>query len=146
MFAESFKFFDPSTTKWRSFKFRKYQTFVLIELRNLSKGQLADRIFKFEKAVFTITSSSNIHFLKFWHFNFSNFQTTFVKIFTKKPPEFYIDFESADKFLPLHQYLWSEISWQWNNGSFLKLVRKSLLLLEFCQMREILKVQFCWYF
>ena len=127
-------------------KYFKYQTFGLIELRNLSKGQLADRIFKFEKAVFTITSSSNIHFLKFWHFNFSNFQTTFVKIFTKKPPEFYIDFESADKFLPLHQYLWSEISWQWNNGSFLKLVRKSLLLLEFCQMREILKVQFCWYF
>ena len=55
VFVESFKFFDPPTTKWRSFKFfaklngnhilmanfsklRKYQTFVLIELHNLSKG------------------------------------------------------------------------------------------------------------
>ena len=66
--------------------------------------------------MFTITGSSNIHFLKFWHFNFSNFQTTFVKIFTKKPPSFKIDFESTDKVLPLHQYLWSEISRQWNNG------------------------------
>ena len=55
VFGESFKFFDPPTTKWRSFKFfaklngnhilmanfsklRKYQKFVLIELHNLSKG------------------------------------------------------------------------------------------------------------
>ena len=130
MFVERFKVFDPTTTEWRSFMFfvklngnhilmanfsklRKYQTFVLIELHNLSKGQLADRIFKFEKAVFTITRSSNIHFLKFWHFNFSNFQT----IFTKKPPGFKIDFESADKVLPLHWYLCSEISQQWINGS-----------------------------
>ena len=29
---------------------------------------------------------------------------------------------------------------------FLKLARKRLLLLKFCQMREILKPQFCWYF
>ena len=66
--------------------------------------------------MFTITRSSNLHFLKFWHFNFSNFQTTFVKIFTKKPPGFKIDFESADKVLRIHQYLWSEISRKWNNG------------------------------
>ena len=63
MFVESFKFFDPPNTKWRLFKFfaklkgnyilmatlsklRKYQTFGLIELHNLSKGQLANRIFK----------------------------------------------------------------------------------------------------
>ena len=55
VFLESFKFFEPPTTKWRPFKFfvklngnhilmanfsklRKYQTFVLIELHNLSKG------------------------------------------------------------------------------------------------------------
>ena len=55
VFAESFKFFDPPITKWRSFKFfvklngnhilmanfskfRKYQTFVLTELHNLGKG------------------------------------------------------------------------------------------------------------
>ena len=30
-------------------KLRKYQTFVLIELHNMSKGQLADRIFKIIK-------------------------------------------------------------------------------------------------
>ena len=67
VFGESFKFFDPPTTKWRSFKFfaklngnhilmanfskfRKYQTFGLIELHNVSKGQLADRIFKLWKS------------------------------------------------------------------------------------------------
>ena len=67
VFGESFKFFDSPTTKWRSFKFfaklngnhilmanfskfRKYQTFGLIELHNVSKGQLADRIFKLWKS------------------------------------------------------------------------------------------------
>ena len=56
VFLESFKFFDPPTTKWRSFKFFtklngnhilmanfskpcKYQTFGLIELYNLSKDR-----------------------------------------------------------------------------------------------------------
>ena len=67
MFVESFKFFDPPTTKWRLFKFfaklngnyilmanfsklHKYQTFGLIELHNLSKGQLSDRVFKLWKS------------------------------------------------------------------------------------------------
>ena len=67
MFVESFKVFDPPITKWRSFKFfaklnenhilmgnfskfRKYRTFGLIELHNMSKGQLADRIFKLWKS------------------------------------------------------------------------------------------------
>ena len=67
MFGESFKFFHALTTKRRSFKFfaklngnhilianfskfRKYQTFGLIELHNVSKGQLADRIFKLWKS------------------------------------------------------------------------------------------------
>ena len=68
------------------------------------------------KTLFTITRSSNLHFLKFWLFNFSNFQTTFVKMFTEISPGFKIDFESADKILRIHQYLWSEISRKWNNG------------------------------
>ena len=68
------------------------------------------------KKLFTITRSSNLHFLKFWLFNFSNFQTTFVKMFTEISPGFKIDFESADKILRIHQYLWSEISRKWNNG------------------------------
>ena len=67
VFGETFKFFDPATTKWRPCKFlaklngnhilmanfsklRKYQTFVLIELRNWNKVQLADRIFKLWKS------------------------------------------------------------------------------------------------
>ena len=112
MLVESFKCFDPPTTKWRPFKFFakwngnhismasfsklcKYQTFALIKLHNFSKGWLADRIFSYEKVVFTMTGSSNKHFLKFWHFNFSKFQTNFVKIFTKKPLGFKIDFEST---------------------------------------------------
>ena len=66
--------------------------------------------------MFTITRSSNLHFPKFWHFSFSNFQTTFVKIFTRKPPSFKKYSESADKVLRIHQYLWSEISRQWDNG------------------------------
>ena len=64
-------------------KFAKYQTFGFIELHNLSKGQLIDRIFKLSKVVLTITGPSNIQLLKFWLFNFSNFQTTFVKNFMK---------------------------------------------------------------
>ena len=63
MLGESFKFFDPATPKWRPFEFfpqlkgnlilmtnfsklRKYQTFGLTKLHNLSKGQLADGILK----------------------------------------------------------------------------------------------------
>ena len=56
-----------------------------------------------------ITGRSNIKPLKFWLFNFSNFQTTFAKNFMKNIPGFKIQFESTDKVLPLHQYLWSEI-------------------------------------
>ena len=70
----------------------------------------------YEKALFTITGLSNIQLLKFWLFNFSNFQTTFVKNFLEKLPGLKIYFESTDKVLPLHQYLWSGISWQQNNG------------------------------
>ena len=102
---------------------------------------------RYEKAVFTITGSSNIQLLKFWLFNSCFFQATFVKSFAKKIPGFKIDFESTDKFLPRHQHLLSEISRQWNNGplKFLKFARKRLLL-KFCQIREILKPQYCWYF
>ena len=125
MFGESFKFFDPPTTKWQPFKFFaklngnhilmatfpklcKYQTFGLIELHNFGKGQLADRIFKLWK--------SYVYDYRTWLFNFFNFQTTFFKNFMKRLPGFKIDLESTDKVLLLHQYLWSEISPQWNNG------------------------------
>ena len=37
----------------------------------------------YEKPLFTITGPSKIQLLKFWRFNFSNFQTTFVKNFMK---------------------------------------------------------------
>ena len=63
----------------------------------------------YEKAVLTITGLSNIQLLKFLLFNCSNFHTTFVKNFMKKLPGFKIDFESTDKVLRLHQYLWSKI-------------------------------------
>ena len=72
-------------------KFRKYQTFCLIELHNVSKGQLADRIFKFWKScVYDYRVVEHTHF---------------VKNFKKKLPGFKIDFESTDKVLPLHQYI-----------------------------------------
>ena len=98
-------------------KLHKYQTFCLIELHNLSKGQLADRMFKLWKNyVYNYRAISNIQLLKFWLFNFPNVHITFFKNFMKRLPGFKIDFESTDKVLPLHQYLWSEISRQWNNG------------------------------
>ena len=75
MLGESFKFFHPLTTKRRSFKFfaklngnhilianfskpRKYQTFGLIELHNLSRIQSLIKYLSYGKAVFTITGSS----------------------------------------------------------------------------------------
>ena len=69
----------------------------------------------YEKAACTITDSSNKQLLKFWLFNCSNFETTFVKNFIEKPPGFKIYFERTDKVSPLRQYLWSEFSRQWNN-------------------------------
>ena len=67
MFGDSLKFFDLPPTKWWSFKsfaklnenhilmaifskLRNYQTFLFIELHNLGKGQLADKIFKLWKS------------------------------------------------------------------------------------------------
>ena len=51
---KSFKFFaklNGNHISMNNFsKFRKYQTFGLIELHNLSKGQLADKIFKLWKS------------------------------------------------------------------------------------------------
>ena len=132
MLGESVKFFGRPTTKRQTFKFFsklngnhilianfsklcKYQTFGLIELHNLSKGQLIEYS-SYEKTMFTITGASNVQLLKFWLFNFPNFHITFFKNFMKRLPGFKIDFESTDKVLPLHQYLWSKISRQWNNG------------------------------
>ena len=103
----------------------------------------------YRRVLFTTTGPSDIQLLKFWLFNFSNFQVNFVKNFIRQLPGFKIDFESTDKVLPFHQYLWSEISRQEHNNPlnfFLKFARKTVLILKFWQMREILKPQFCWYF
>ena len=83
---------------------------------NLSKSQSADRILKLWKSCVYDYRPSNIQLLKFWLFNFSNLQATFVKNFRKKIPGFKIYVASTDKGLPLHQYLWSEISRQRNNS------------------------------
>ena len=99
-------------------KFRKYQRFGLIELHNVSKGQLADRTFKLWKSCVydcQVVEHTSFEILTFW-FWFANFQTNFVKDFMKIFPGFKIDFESIDKVLPLHQCIWSEISQQWNNS------------------------------
>ena len=128
---------------------RKYKTFGLIELHNLSKGWLADRIFKLWKSC--VCDYRVVEYI-FWNSDILIFATfkQLLSFFLRKYLQVSkIDFESTDKVLPLHQYLWSEISWQWNNGPlklFLKFAQKSLLLLKYCQIREIIKTQFCRYF
>ena len=73
----------------------------------------------------------------FWDFDFLIFPTfkqLLTKFFTKKPPGFKKGFESTDKVLPLHQYLWSEISRQWNNvplNSFWNLHGRAFCFLYF---------------
>ena len=134
MFIESFKFFDPPTTKWRAFKFfaklngnhilvanffklRKYQTFALIELHNLSKCQLADRIFKLLKNYSSYLRLPSSRTYIFWNSDILIFPT-FERVLSKfyeKTSRFLNNFENVDIFLPLHQYLWSKISRQWNN-------------------------------
>ena len=133
MFGQSFKFFAPPTTKWRSLKFfaklnGNHMSWLifpnLASIRHLvslnciiwAKVRQLIEYSSYGKALFTITRPSNIQLLKFWLFNFSNFQTTFVKNVMKNLPGFKIYFESTYKSLPLLQYLWSEISRQWNNG------------------------------
>ena len=96
--------------------FHKYQAFGFIELHSFSKGQLADRIFKFwKRSVYNYQAIKHTTF-EILTFNFPSFQTTFVKTFMEKLPGFKINFESTYKVLPLHQYLWSEISQQWNDS------------------------------
>ena len=88
-------------------KFHKYQTFGLIELHNVSKGQLADRIFKLWKSCiydYRVVERATFEIMNF-QFWFANFQTNFVKNFMEKLPGLQTDFESTDKFLPLHQYI-----------------------------------------
>ena len=162
MLAESFKVFDPTTTKWRFFNFfceierkphfklRKYQKFVLIELHSLSEGQLADWIFKLWKSCVCDYQVVEHTFFEILTFNFPNFQTTFVKNFRKKPPGFKIDFESTDKVLLLHLCLWSEISRQWNNASlnffffFWNLHGRVFCFLNFVKWRKYKRLNFAY--
>ena len=95
---------------------RKYKTFGLIELHNLSKGWLADRIFKLWKSC--VCDYRVVEYI-FWNSDILIFATfkQLLSFFLRKYLQVSkIDFESTDKVLPLPQYLWSEISWQWNNG------------------------------
>ena len=159
MFGKSFKFFGPPPTKWRSFKFfaklnanhilmanffklRKYQTFGFIELHNLSKGQLADGIFKLWKSsVYDYRADLRLRLPIIWLFKFCNFQTTFVKNFMKKLPGFKMYFESTYKILPLYQYFCSKISRQWNNSPlifffFWNLQGRALRFLNFAKWEK----------
>ena len=114
MFGQSFKFFAPPTTKWRSLKFfaklnGNHMSWLifpnLASIRHLvslnciiwAKVRQLIEYSSYGKALFTITRPSNIQLLKFWLFNFSNFQTTFVKNFMKKLPGFKTYFESTYK-------------------------------------------------
>ena len=75
---------------------------------------------------------SNTQLLKFWLFNFSNFQTTVVKNFMIKIPGFK-RFTASLIFI-----IWNFSTMkQWLFKFFLKFARKSVLPLKFCQMREI---------
>ena len=57
-----------------------YKTFGLIELQNLSKDQLADRIINYEKAVFTNNGPLNIQLLESDCVNFLTFKQLLSKI------------------------------------------------------------------
>ena len=124
MFVESFKFFDPPTTKWRLFKFfaklngnyilmanfsklRKYQTFGLIELRDLSKGQLADRIFKLWKSYVYDYRAIKCTTFEILTFYFSQLSYNFFQKFYEKTSGFKIDSESTDKVLPFSRFIYN---------------------------------------
>ena len=122
----------PTYTKLRSFKLfaklnanhilmsnfsklRKYQTFGFIELHNLSKGQLADTIFKLTKS--SVYDYRAVKF--FWNSKFLIFPTFkqfLSKILWKNFQVSKYVLKVLKKVLLLHQYLWSGISRQWNNG------------------------------
>ena len=73
----------------------------------MSKGQLADGIFKLWKSCvydYRVVEHKTFEIMTFL-FWFANFQTNFVKNFMKKLPGFKIDFEGTDKVLLLHQYI-----------------------------------------
>ena len=176
MFGESFKFFDSSTTKWRSFnffaklngdqilmatfsKFHKYQTFGLIELHNVSKGQLADRIFKLclPKLYLRLLGRRTYNF---WNSDFLIFPTfKFKQIllrilwknfqFTKQILKALIKFYPFNNIYDL-RFLDNETTALWFFLFFIFYFfwfpRKSVLLLKFCQMRGLLKPHFYWYF
>ena len=128
-------------------KFCNYQTCGLFELHNLSKYQWADRIFKLWKSCvygYCYVEYATFEIL----FNFSNFKTNFIEKFIK-------NFQVSKYILKvLINLTASPISMIWNFSTmkqqpfefFLKFVEKSISLLKFSQMREILKPQFCWYF
>ena len=117
--------YRPSNLLFRFFRYRldhinnrqvAYKVAETLTWHNLTKGQSADRILKLWKSCVYDYRPSNMQLLKFWLFNFSNLQTTFIKDFRKKNPGFKIYVGSTDKGLPIQQYLWSEISRQWNNS------------------------------
>ena len=101
VFGESFKFFDPLTTKWRSFNFfaklnrnhilmayfsklRKYQTFGFIELHNLSKGHFF-KLWKISVYDYRAVKQTTFEILTFKFFQFSN---NFCQTFYEKTSRF----------------------------------------------------------
>ena len=163
MFGESFKFFGPSPPQndgplnffaklnanhilmVNFSKLRKYQTFGFIELHNLSKGQLADGIFKLWKSsVYNYPADLRLRLSDF--LSFATFKQLLSKILWKTFQVSKYILKVLIKFyhftnISVLKFLENETTVLWH---FLKFARNSLLLLKFCQMREILKPQFCW--
>ena len=116
-------------------------------MHNVSKGQLADRIFKSWKAAFTIIGSSNIQLLKFRLFNFglSTFKQILLRILWKnfQVSKYILNvLTKFYRFTNIHDLRFFDNETTALRIFFLNFARKSILLLKFCQMRVML-LKFC---
>ena len=129
-------------------KLCKYQTFDLIELHNLSKCQLVDRIFKLWKSCVYVYQAIKHTIFEILAFQFFQLWNNFCqKCYEKTSVSKYV-LNVLIKFYHVtniydFKFFGNETMALW---IFLEIVQENVLLLKFCQMREISKPQFCWYF
>ena len=96
-----------------------------------------------KKALFTITGPPNIQLLKFWLFNFSNFQTTFVKNLLKKLSFFSSNFKNPFRDVVYYRKLRCLTLWCWNSDP-LKVKNLSIFGAVFSEIKNADILNFSW--
>ena len=124
-------------------KFRKFETCIYIQMRNLGYVLAVIAKMKFSKLLNLIWRTVQFASFQFFICSLSWFQTAFNKDLLKKPPFFITAIKSYHNFILFHKDLRLRKFWQWNDGPFLKNEKSTLLGSWFWEMWKVKNFEFC---